>query len=245
MNAVNLLPPKHRPRQATGGKQGSSFVLLGALGLIVVGLLVYVMSLNSINDSKTQIATANAEAARANAQADALGAYGSFAQVKQQRVMAVKQLAQGRADWERLVRELARVLPNGVWITSVDASDSPDSTASGTGSAGASPPAPGAAAAAGPQVIIEGCSPSQPAVADTLVRLRELQGASDVQLDHSTKPTDTKTGGSASSGSDSSTGCGMTNGVSNYDFKVIVSLEAATATPYVPGKVPASLGGGQ
>jgi hypothetical protein len=94
-------------------------------------------------------------------------------------------------------------------------------------------------------VTIEGCAPNQPAVADTLVRLRELQGASDVQLDHSTKPTDATSGSSASSGADSSTGCGKTNGVSNSDFTVIVTLEAAKPTPYVPGKVPASLGGGQ
>jgi Tfp pilus assembly protein PilN len=244
MNAVNLLPPKHRPRQATGGKEGSSFVLLGALALIVVALLVYVLSINSINDSKSQIATAKADAARANAQADALGAYGSFAQVKLQRVTAVKELAQGRADWERVMRELARVLPTGVWITNVDASDSANS-ASGTGGAPTPPPAGSPAAASSPQVTIEGCAPNQPAVADTLVRLRELQGASDVQLDHSTKPTDATSGSSASSGADSSTGCGKTNGVSNYDFKVIVTLEAAKPTPYVPGKVPASLGGGQ
>jgi Tfp pilus assembly protein PilN len=239
MNAVNLLPPKHRPRQATGGKQGSSFVLLGVLGAIVVAVLVYVLSVNSINDSKTKIADAQAEASRANAQADALGAYGNFAKVKQERVTRVKQLAQGRIDWERTLHEVAGVLPNGVWVTAADASDTADTAAgaSGSGSAGA---APGTGDTASPQITLKGCAPNQPAVADTIVRLRHLQGASDVELDHSTRPEDQ---GSGSSGG--AEDCGKTNGNTNFEFEVKVSLEAPKPAPYKSGQVPASLGGGQ
>src|SRR4051794_8594552 len=120
MNAVNLLPHKHRPRQATGGGQGSSFLLLRVLGALVIAVLVYVMSVNSINEAKGDITQAQAEAARANAQADALGAYGNFAKVKQERVADVKKLAEDRTDWERVVRELAHVLPSGVWITKAE-----------------------------------------------------------------------------------------------------------------------------
>jgi Tfp pilus assembly protein PilN len=241
MNAVNLLPPKHRPRQATGGKQGSSFVLLGVLGAIVVAVLVYVLSVNSINDSKTQIAEAQTEAARANAQADALGAYGNFAKVKAERVARVKQLAQGRVDWERTLHEVASVLPNGVWVTSADASDTPDAAA-GTPSSGPAGAAPGTSGATGPQITLKGCAPNQPAVADTIVRLRHLQGASDVDLDHSTRPQSQDSGSESSSTGD---GCGETHGSTNYEFEVKVSLEAPKPAPYKSGQVPASLGGGQ
>src|SRR3954451_16486562 len=137
MNAVNLLPPKHRPRQATGGKSGSSFVLVGVLGAMVVAALVYVLSVNSINDSKTQITEAKAETAQANARADSLIAYGDFAKVKTQRVESVKQLASNRYDWERLVRELAHVLPAGVWMTKASATDGTTATED-TGSSPAS-----------------------------------------------------------------------------------------------------------
>jgi Tfp pilus assembly protein PilN len=241
MNAVNLLPAKHRPRQTTGGKQGSSFVLLGVLGAIVVAVLVYVLSVNSINDSKTKISEAQAETARANAQADALGGYGNFAKVKQERVARVKQLAQGRVDWERTLHEVAGVLPNGVWITAADASDTPDDAAgaSGSGSAGAAPGT--STASAGPQITLKGCAPNQPSVADAIVRLRHLQGASDVELDHSTRPA-TKDSSSSSSSADN---CGQTNGNTNYEFQVKVSLEPPKPAPYKGGQVPASLGGGQ
>jgi Tfp pilus assembly protein PilN len=235
MNAVNLLPPKHRPRQATGGKSGSSFVLVGVLGAIVVAVLVYVLSANSINDSKTKIAEAQAETARANAQADALGAYGNFAKVKQQRVASVKDLAQKRTDWERVVLELAHVLPSGVWITNASASDSGDPAAT----SGSPTAAPSTTTGGGASLDLAGCATSQKAVARTIVRLRQMQGASDVSLDHSTRPA-----ASGSSGGDSG-GCGETGGSSNFEFKATVAFEKAKAAPYKRGQVPTSLGGGQ
>jgi Tfp pilus assembly protein PilN len=243
MNAVNLLPPKHRPRQATGGKNGSSLVLIGTLAAVVVAVLVYVLSVNSINDSKSKIAEAQAEAQRANAQADALGAYGNFAKVKQERVSTVKRLAQERVDWERVVRELAHVLPSGVWITKADASDTASASAGGDA---ATPAAATTGAAGTPTIDITGCAFSQPDVARTMVRLRQLEGASDVELDHSTRAEQAASSGSDSSGSSGGEGgCGTRGGQPNVEFEVKVTLDHATSAPYVPGKVPTSLGGGQ
>lgn len=246
MRAINLLPEKNRPRQATGGRQGSSVIVLGVLGAFVVAILFYVLSVNSINSSKTAIAEANAETARAGAQADALGAYGNFAKVKADRVAKVKQLAQGRTDWERVMRELAHVLPSGVWIVNADASDSgaDSSDSSGASTTGTAATASTTTSSAAPQITLKGCASSQPKVAEALVRLRELQGASDVSLDHSTRPDDSSAG--ASSGSASGSGdCGTTAGAPNYDFQATVTLEAPSKAPDAPGKVPNSLGGGQ
>jgi Tfp pilus assembly protein PilN len=241
MRAVNLLPEKHRPRQATGGKQGSSYVLLGVLGAVVVAVLLYVLTANSINQAQTDIADANAAAAAANAQTQQLGAYGDFAKVKAQRVATVKELATSRMDWERMVRELARVLPSGVWIMNASAADSPANQSSSAPSSGTSDPS---TAASGPTLTLQGCAEDQAKVADTLVRLKELQGATDVKLDHSATQADASSGGnvpSAGAGAD----CGATNGKPNYTFQVAVSFETPTGETYKPGAVPASLGGGQ
>jgi Tfp pilus assembly protein PilN len=235
MNAVNLLPNKHRPRQATGGGQGSSFVLLGVLGAIVIAVLVYVMSVNSLNQAKSDISEAQAQAAQANAQADALGAYGNFAKVKQERVADVKKLAENRTDWERVVRELAHVLPNGVWMTKAEASDSAADAAATTPNSSTT--------ASGASVILNGCAFSQPDVARTIVRLRELDGATDVTLDHATRPEVQSS--SSASGDAGSTGCGAHAGQPNVEFQVNVALAPEHGTPYTPGKVAASLGGGQ
>jgi Tfp pilus assembly protein PilN len=234
MRAVNLLPEKHRPRRATGGQSGSSYVLIGVLGAIVVAVLVYVLTTNSINTAKTDIAEAKAEATRANAQADALGAYGDFAKIKQQREDSVKQLAQQRVDWERAVRELAHVLPGGVWIRSAEAS--------ATGDADAAPSA-AEPVLGSPTITLVGCAVNQNQVADTLVRLRQLQGASDVKLDHSSQP-EASSASSGSTGSAGSSGtCGTTGGTANYEFQAEVTLTVEPGSS--SGNVPARLGGGQ
>src|SRR3954447_18416101 len=132
MKAVNLLPEKHRPRKPTGGQGRGGYVVLGVLGAVLVGALVYVITLNSINDSKSKIKEATAEAAKLNEQANSLGPYGDFANIKSERVKSVMSLAQGRFDYERLVRELAHVLPPDVWLVNVAASSTGDPSSTGT-----------------------------------------------------------------------------------------------------------------
>src|SRR3954470_12437315 len=228
MKAVNLLPEKHRPRQSTGGQGRGGYVVLGVLGAVLVGVLVYVLTLNSINDSKSQIKEATAEAARLNEQANSLGPYGDFAKIKTERVKSVMDLAQGRFDYERLVRELAHVLPPEVWLVNATASATGDP--SSTGASTPTPPAAGGTAApaapTGPTLKLEGCARDQSQVAVTLVRFRELQGATDVSLDHSTRGEDqTGTAPAApagtSAGGDAS--CGTSGGKPNYSFQANVT----------------------
>lgn len=240
MKAVNLLPERHRPRRGSGGKKGSSYVVLGVLGALLVALVVYVLTLNSINSGQDQIAVAKAETEQAQAQTRSLSAYGDFAKVKQKRVAAVTQLAKGRFDWERLVRELARVLPENVWLLKTDASAVGDLSAD-TGGAAAT------TAAGAPVVKLSGCARDQSQVAVTLVRLRELQGADDVKLSRSAKPAEVDSSSSSSSSTTGSTdGCGTTRGRANYAFDAVVTFEAqaAAASDKSSEKAPASLGGG-
>src|SRR3954463_11974720 len=225
MKAVNLLPEKHRLRKPTGGQSKSGYVFLGVLGVVLVGVLVYVLTLNSINSSKTKITEATAEAARLNEEANSLGPYGDFAKIKAERVASVKQLAQGRFDYERMVRELAHVLPNDVWLVNVSASSAGDPNAT-PGSPGATPPASGAPAVpgAGPSLTLQGCARDQGQVAVTLVRLRELEDAADVTLSHSTAGDDGSGTGSAPAPSATATSagdqsCGETDGKPNYSFE--------------------------
>jgi Tfp pilus assembly protein PilN len=248
MKAVNLLPEKHRPRQPTAGAGKSGYVALGVLGALLIGLLVYVLTLNSINDSKTKITEATVEAARLNEQANSLGPYGDFAQIKAERVKSVMQLAQGRFDYERLVRELAHVLPSTVWLVNASASSSGADATSGAASA-STPPTATPAAAGSPTLTLQGCARDQSQVAVTLVRLRELQGATDVTLDHSTRGEDAKgtapaapSGGGSSGSGTGDTSCGTTGGNPNYTFQVSVTFAPPTGDE--PSVAPDRLGGG-
>jgi Tfp pilus assembly protein PilN len=254
MKAVNLLPEKNRPRQPTGGQSKSGYVLLGVLGAVLIGVLAYVLTLNSINSSKTKITEATAEAARLNDQANSLGPYGDFAKIKAERVASVKQLAQGRFDYERMVRELAHVLPADVWLVKASAASVAADTTGAAPGAGAAPApapttpgAPAAPTAGGPTLQLDGCARDQGQVAVTLVRLRELEGATDVTLDHSTAGdgSTTATGPAAPTGASSTgdTSCGTTAGKPNYSFQANVSFAPQTSSSE-PAKVPARLGGG-
>jgi Tfp pilus assembly protein PilN len=250
MKAVNLLPEKHRPRKPTGGQSKGGYVVLGVLGAVLVGVLVYVVTLNSINDSKSKIKEATAEAARLNEEANSLGPYGDFANIKAERVKSVMSLAQGRFDYERLVRELAHVLPPDVWLVNATASATGDPNSTSTtptppaGASGAAGAAP--APVSNPMLKLDGCARDQSQVAVTLVRLRELQGATDVSLDHSTRGEDSTSAapsapsGGSSGGSDAS--CGTTGGKPNYSFTANVTF--APASPEQPATAPNRLGGG-
>lgn len=246
MKAVNLLPERHRPRRPSGGAQGSSLILLGVLGVVLIGAVVYVLTLNSINSARNDVAQAKADTARYQAQSSQLGPYGDFSKIKTQRVDAVRQLAEGRFDWERLVRELSSVLPDGVWLQSAAAADSAANAADTQAGAGFQQGSSTSSAGANaPVMTLQGCARNQTDVATTLVRLHELQGADQVQLDNSTRPSQDGGGGGSSSASGGGGDCGTTGGSPNYSFQVDVSFVPSTPGPYVPGKVPNALGGGQ
>lgn len=243
MRAVNLLPAKHRPRRPTGEQQGSAYAVLAVLGVVLVAVLAYVMTLNSINTKRDATAAAKSEAAKAEAQAKGLSAYGNFSQIKEARFQSVKQLAEGRFDWERYVREIAHVLPEDVWLLSSDASTTPQAT----GTASSTPTGSG-----GPTAKLIGCARTQSQVAVTLVRLKQLEGAVDVKLNQSQQPEEeaaaTAPAGGGDAGGAGGENCGQTDGKPNFKFEAEVSFEAtAPATGTGSGsepQVPARLGGG-
>lgn len=227
MKPVNLLPQQHRARRA-GGRQGAAYAVVGVLAALVLMAFVYTLSSNQANSRTTQANQARQEADRLEASAAQLGPFGDFAQIKQTRLAAVRQLAGDRFDWERLLRELAHVLPGGSWLQTTDASV--------TGQlGGASGGAASGAAAQGtgqPRAELVGCTPHQGDVARMLVRMRQLSRVEDVQLNESAQ---------ADNGDQiSADSCGKL-----YQFDVTINFsQNAAEAPRGATKVPAALGGG-
>ena len=266
MNAVNLLPAKHRPRTPTGGQQGSSYAVIGVLGVVCVMVLLFVLTTNGINSNKESVARTEAETAQAKKRAEELTPYGNFIQVKEQRVSSVKSQATSRIDWERLMRGLAHVLPDDVWLVQADAtakggapggtqSTAPSAPAPGGGAGGGSAPTAdpsGGAGASAPTMSLIGCARSQPQVAVTLVRLRHLPNVEDVKLSVLQKP-DEPVGGAAGGGAPPP-GQGAAGGAGGEDCgsigrRPVLRWEASVTfkpqtTPAPEKKVPARLGGG-
>jgi Tfp pilus assembly protein PilN len=224
MKPVNLLPEAQRRRPASDDGR-RAYAVLGVLGLLVVMTGLYVFTANQVTTRSAEAATAAAEADRLEAEVASLGAFGNFAQVKQTRVASVRQIAGERFDWERLMLELARVLPADGWLQAADASVSGE-----VGDAAASDSSTGAG---GPQANLVGCLPRQADVAELMLRLRRMHRVEDVTLSESVLEDE--------QGAPSVDGCGR-----YYKFDVNVSFTAAAPAEAPDGerRVPAALGGG-
>ncbi|MCP9490055.1 MAG: hypothetical protein MSC31_09295 [Solirubrobacteraceae bacterium MAG38_C4-C5] len=191
MKAVNLIPADER-RGGSGvpGRSGGGvYAVLGVLGVLLVALAAYAVLSRQVADRETELAEVQAEATQIAAQAETLRPFEEFAELRTQRVSALRTLAGARIDWSQVVEELSVALPADARLGTLTASVAP----AGGGAAGAAPatapapaPAPGAAAGAaeagGPSLQMAGCTTSDRDVADMMVRLRQMSGVRDVNL---------------------------------------------------------------
>ena len=176
MKRMNLLPPELRPRE--GARRGSSYLVVGALLASVVAMLGYAIVIGGVRSDETELDSLKHETKQANARADALRPYGQFAEMKEQRERSILAVADTRFDYERLTRELARILPAGVWVSHVEVAPAPPEQ--DVVAAGADPVT--GTQATPPAMTVSGCAPDQEVVAETLDRLRALTGATNVEL---------------------------------------------------------------
>jgi Tfp pilus assembly protein PilN len=187
MKAVNLIPPENakggapRIAVATGGPIGS-YVVLAVLAVVVVMVGASALTNKQVSDKKAELARVQNEAQAAEAKAAALKPYTAFAALREARVETVGGLLDGRFDWAHSLREVARVVPSDVDLTSLVGTVSPTSKVGGGGGAGSL-----RTALAVPAVDLIGCAGSQARVATLLARLRAIDGVQRVTLASSEK----------------------------------------------------------
>jgi Tfp pilus assembly protein PilN len=218
---VNLLPSRYRPARASGERSGVGYIAIGVLAVLFLMVLGFVITNNGINDAKQKTAKAQAEQQAAAARIGQLQAYGDFAAVKTARENAVKGVALSRFDYERLMREVALVLPHDSYLTGFTSAP-----------AGGTTPTAGGVTSTGPSVAMTGCAPSHRGVANVVVRLRQLHNVASVDLTSSTKA------GAAGSSTPAGAGC-------TVQWTGTVSFQPETPAAPAPTPVPARLGGGQ
>ncbi len=259
MRPVNLLPEHLRPRERRDGGSGSAYIVLGVLGALLVAVVLYVATANQVTTRQAETEQLKTETLAAEQRAGALAQFGAFQEMKETRTQSVTQLAAGRFDWERMSLELARLLPAGVWLTELDATATGEDASSGgdSSSSSSSSGSSGSAGAAtgqeanGPSLKLLGCARSQQAVAETMVRMRRLNQAQDVDLVNSEREAQTSSsaGGAAAPAPTAGSGggvqgCGTKRGRGNYKFEVSVKLVPTPDPTLGGGSVPRSLGGG-
>lgn len=233
MRPVNLIPPEQRRHGNSPLRTGPlPYLLLGGLAALLVGVAVLVLAGNQISERKDEVATLKREDAAATKEAQRLSAYVQLAELRRQRTETIASLADSRFDWERVMRELAKILPSDVWLTSLNASASSQSSAGGGGSSSSSSGSGSGmrGSIAGPALEISGCAVGQDGVAGFATALKEIDGVTRVGVQSSGISPE---GSSAESGEGSSGGGGG-GGSSDCrtrsfiaQFQMVIAFDAA------------------
>ncbi len=218
MRPVNLIPTDERPDHRKPLRGGPlAYVVLAALAAVLIGVTALVVTNSQISDRQGEIASLEAEKATVEARAQALDAYTQFHLVQEQRLATITSLADSRFDWERVMRELALILPDDVWLTNLTGTATP--SAAPEGAAGVSL----RSGIAGPALELVGCARSQDAVAGFLQALKDIDGVTRVGM-----PTSTL--GGAGGGSASAAGtCQTRNFIAQ--FQIVAGFDAAPIPP--------------
>lgn len=250
MRAVNLIPSEQRSGVALAGRSGgAAYIVIGLVFGLAVMALLYGLADHEIAAKQAQANQLTAEAQREEARASRLAPYTIFAEMREERLKAVQQLANTRFDWAHAMHELGRVLPHDAALSNVTATVASASGESSTSAATSSTTSKSVGSAvtsatpAGstPAFTLGGCATSQSEVALTMNRMRLINGVSEVSLQSSTK-------GSSSGGASSSSGASCPVGDPVFTLQVTFDAlpQPAVRTPAGGSAIAtgASAGGG-
>jgi len=229
MRPVNLIPAEDRRGEQAPLRTGPlAYILVGALVAALAGVTMMVLTDNQIGERKTEVAELQREDEAEAAKAARLAAYTRFREMSEQRVATVQSLADSRFDWERVMRELALILPADVWLTQLTASSAADAAVGGDdgGGSGGSGLRGGAP---GPALELTGCAAGHVSVAGFVTALKDIEGVTRVGVE-SSELADEESGAGVSEGGDAGSGgasddCRTRSFIAQ--FKVVVAFDAA------------------
>jgi Tfp pilus assembly protein PilN len=231
MRPVNLIPPEQRRGDRAPMRTGPlAYVVVAVLGMALVGVTLLVLANNQIADRESDKVSLQSQVSQAQAEAERLASFAEFASLEEARQETVSSLARSRFDWERVLRELALVIPSDVWLTGLTATATPDVTLSASSSGGSST-AGMATNVEGPSLQISGCAAGHEAVARFIAAVQDIGGVTRVSVLKSDRPE--LGGGSADSGAATSgDGCSSRDFVSTFEaVAAFDAVEVAAVTP--------------
>jgi Tfp pilus assembly protein PilN len=224
MRPVNLIPPEDRRGDQAPLRTGPlPYILLGALVALLLGVTAIVVTNNQISEGKSEVAKLEDEDAVASAKAQRLVHYTQFRDMSEQRVATVQSLADSRFDWERVMRELALILPDDVWLVGLTATAAPGVSVEGGGGGGGGSGM--RAAIAGPAMELSGCARGQEAVAGFVTALKDIDGVTRVGVQSSELPEKSEGGGGEGGSGSSGDECRTRKFIAK--FEIVVAFDAA------------------
>lgn len=221
MRPVNLIPADEQHGARKRLRSGPlAYILIAALVAILAGVAALVMTGNQISEHEAEIAQLQQEDAATKARAAELAAFTQFHSVSEQRVATVTSLASSRFDWERVMRELARVLPEDVWLTDMAGTATPNAVVEGASASAVR------GAIGGPALELGGCAGGQESVAGFVQALKEIDGVTRVGVESSNLGKSDGSGASATSDSGTAGGNCQTRAFIAR-FQIVVAFDAA------------------
>jgi len=229
MRPVNLIPPEDRRGDHAPLRAGAlSYVIVGAIAAALIAVVALVLTQNSITEHENEIAQLEVAEAEATQRAQALAPYAEFAGLQEQREATITSLADSRFDWERVLRELAIVIPSAVSLKTLEASTSGSTEQGSTGAPSGSP-----------SLVMGGCASDQGVVAEFVAALEDIDGVTRVAVQ------DSVARGDDAQSTSGDLGCGADPRV--VDFTVIavfdgvtVAVDPAAPAPAAPAPAPAA-----
>lgn len=239
MRPVNLIPPEQQRGERAPLRTGfASYAVVAGLAVILAMVTVLVLTGNEISDNEARKAELEAQKAAAEQQVAELAPYAEFASLEQTRRQTVASLAQSRFDWERVLQELAIVLPEDVWLVQMAGTVTPEVQLEDT---------PGVslrASVPGPALELIGCGATQESVARFVAALEDIDGVTRVGLDESKRPDRSAGGAEPTSAGGVQEDCRTRDAIAR--FQIVASFDAAAvpaigaATPEAGATAPAA-----
>lgn len=221
MRPFNLIPSEQRAGRRPSTRTGMLvYVVVGGLAAVLAALTLVVVTGNKVADQREELRALQAEQAELASQVTQLAPYAAFSELSASRTTTVASLARSRFDWARVLRELALVLPEDVWLTSLTATVAPDvQVPQGTGVSLRGE-------AEGPALEIIGCGIGHQAVARFLTRLEDIGGVTRVAASRSQRPTGEGAGKGSGEGGDE---CRTRDSVAR--FELVAAFDGVEAGP--------------
>lgn len=184
MRPVNLIPPDLRRGDSAPTRTGPLvYVVVGGLAVIFVAVSVLALLGKQVDDKTAEVASLERQVAETQARAQSLSTYVSFQQMRDNRVLTIDTLAKSRFDWERVIREVSKIIPKQVWLSNMTGTVAPEvQVDDGAGIAMRSE-------VPGPALELVGCARSQTAIASLIAAMHDIDGVTRVTAANGVKST--------------------------------------------------------
>jgi type IV pilus assembly protein PilM len=225
--------PDLRPARAVQEHGGAASARIAQVACAMVALLaaavVYLVVLsNQVSSGRERVGALAGELNAAERQAAALKPYRDFADATIARRETVASVAGTRFNWDRTLRQLAKVGPDGVWLTSAKGTLAPTTQVDGGASDGDTASLRGALAA--PALELAGCAARERSVPSYMDRLYGLTGVADVGFSRSERL------------GDASAGLPCGEGASGTRFSLVAYFKASPSQLAAAQTTPAAAG---